>query len=106
MLLSIRRFHHRCYRQLADKRPKQLQNGTYVYCPADEAMKFYKLRPIQVYIARRRYNIKAYIVKRPVYKLYKEAMRSPGFQPEPSSGETKILTIGWNLEKMVALKEG
>ena len=78
MLNTIRGFHHRCCRQLADKRPKRLQNGTYVYCPADEAMKACKLRPIQVYIARRRHNIKTYVVKRPIYKLCKEATRSPG----------------------------
>ena len=83
MLLSIRGFHHRCCWRLADKRPKRLQNDTYVYCPADEAMKFCKLRPIQVYIARRRHNIKTYVVKRPIYKLCKEATRSPGTPTRP-----------------------
>ena len=78
MLTSIRGFHHRCCRRLADKRPQRLQNGTYVYCTADEAMKFCKLRPIQVYIARRRHKIKTYVVERPIYKLCKEATRSPG----------------------------
>ena len=78
MLNTICGFHHRCYRKLAGKRPKQLQKDTYVYCPANEALKFCKLRPIQVYIARRQHNIKAYVVKRPIYKLCRKAVRSPG----------------------------
>ena len=78
MLHTIRGFHYRCCWKLVDKQPKQLQNGTYVYCPANEALKFCKLRPIQVYIAQRRHNIKAYVVKRPIYKLCRNAVRSPG----------------------------
>ena len=46
MLNSIRSFHHRACQRLADKRPKRLQNGTYWYCPTDEAMRICKLRPI------------------------------------------------------------
>ena len=33
-----RRFHHRTVQPLANKRLEQLQDGTYVYCPADEAL--------------------------------------------------------------------
>ena len=40
-------------------------------------MRFCKLRPIQVYIARRRYIIKANVVKQPIYELCREAARSP-----------------------------
>ena len=37
MLNTICGFHHRCCRTLANKRPKQLQNGIYMYYPADKA---------------------------------------------------------------------
>ena len=57
MFNSIHGFHYQACWQLVDKRPKRLQNGMYVYCPVDEALKFCKLRPIQVYIDRRRHNI-------------------------------------------------
>mmetsp|Transcript_23702 Transcript_23702/g.23970 ORF Transcript_23702/g.23970 Transcript_23702/m.23970 type:complete len:84 (+) Transcript_23702:872-1123(+) len=36
---------------VVDKRPKRRQNGTYWSCPADEAMRICKLRPIQVFIS-------------------------------------------------------
>ena len=78
MLDSIRGFHHRACRRLADKRPKRRQDGTYCICPADEAMRICKLSPIQVYIARRRQTILAYVVKRPIYKLCRAVVRSAG----------------------------
>ena len=46
MLNTIQGFHHCAAWRLADKQPKQLQNGLCVYCPADEALKFCKLHPI------------------------------------------------------------
>ena len=78
MLNTIRGFHHCACRRLADKRPRRRQNGTYEYCSADEAMRICKLSPIQVYIARRRQTILAYVVKRPIYKLCRAAVRSAG----------------------------
>ena len=78
MLNTIRGFHHRACWQLADKKPIRRQNGTYLYCPADEAMKICKLRPIQVYIARRRQTVLAYVAKRPIYKRCRAAIRSAG----------------------------
>ena len=78
MLNSIRGFHHRACRRLADKRPMRRQNGTYQYCSADEAMRICKLSPIQVYIARRRQTVLAYVVKRPIYKLCREPVLSLG----------------------------
>ena len=78
MLNSIRGFHHRACRRLADKKPIRRQNGTYLICSADEAMKICKLSPIQVYIARRRQTVLAYVVKRPIYKRCREAVRSAG----------------------------
>ena len=78
ILNTIRGFHHRACWQLADKRPKRQQNGTYWYCPADEAMRICKLHPIQVYIAQRRQKVLAYVVKRLNYKLCREAVRSAG----------------------------
>ena len=38
MLNTIRGFHHCACRWLTDKKPIRRQNGTYWYCPADEAM--------------------------------------------------------------------
>ena len=78
MLNIIRGFHHRACWRLADKRPIRLQNGTYLYCPADEAMKICKLSPIQVYIARRKQTVLAYVGKRPIYKLCRKTVRSTG----------------------------
>ena len=78
MFNTIRGFHqHACWR-LADKRPKRQQNSMYWCCPADEAVRIYKLRPIQLYIAWRRHSIMTYVVKRLIYKLYMEALRSGG----------------------------
>ena len=96
MLNTIRGSHQRSCRRLADKRPKSQQNGTYWYCPADEAMRICKLIPIQVYIARRRKAVLAFVVKRPIYKLCREAVRSVGTPVplEPSSGGSKIYPIG------------
>ena len=105
MLSSIQGFHHRCCRRLADKRLKRLQNGTYVYCPADEALKFCKLRPIQVYIARRRHNIKVYVVKRPIYKLCRKAVRSPGTPTRTQFWWEQDLDHWLELEKDGSLEE-
>ena len=74
----MRGFHHCACRRFADKRPIRRQNGTYRYCPTDEAMKICKLSPIQVYIAKRRQTVLAYVVKRLIYKLCREALRSTG----------------------------
>ena len=78
MLNSIRGFHHCACQRLADKRPRRQQNGTNWYCPADEAMRICKLSPIQVYIARRRQTVLAFVVKRPIYKLCREGVRGAG----------------------------
>ena len=78
MLNSIRGFHHGACWWNADKRPRRRHNGTCKYCPADEAMRICKLSPIQEYIARRRQTILAYVVKRPIYKLCREAVKSIG----------------------------
>jgi hypothetical protein len=37
--------------------PRRLRNGTFEYCPVDEALAMCHLRPVQVYIARRRRRI-------------------------------------------------
>ena len=78
MLHTVRGFHHRAARNLAGKRPKRRQDGTYVYCPADEAMKACGLLPVQVYIARRRKHALTYVEKRPIYELCKTTPRSAG----------------------------
>ena len=78
MLNSICGFHHRACQRLADNRPRRLQNSTYWYYPADEAMRICKLSPIQVYIARRKQTVLAYVLKRLIYKLCREAVRSAG----------------------------
>ena len=78
MLNSIHGFHHCACWQLAEKRPRRRQNGTYWYCPADEAMRICKLSPIQVYISRRRQTVLAYVMKRPICKLCKEVVQSTG----------------------------
>ena len=76
MLNTIRGFHCRACWRLADKRTIKEQNGTLRYYPADEAMKISKLSPIKVYIARRRQTVLAYVVKRPIYKLFRKVVRS------------------------------
>ena len=78
MMNTIRGFHHRACRRLADKKPIRRQNGTYLYFSADKAMKICKLSPIQVYIARRRQTVLAHVVKRPIYKLCRRTVRSVG----------------------------
>jgi len=78
MLNTVRGFHHRASRCLAGERPTRQQDGTYEYCPADEAMKTCGLRPIQVYIARRRKHALTYVETRPIYQLCKNSKRSPG----------------------------
>ena len=78
MLNTIRSFHHRACRWLADRRPIKRQNGTYLYFQASKAMKICKISPIQVYIARRRQTVLAHVVKRPIYKLCRKALRSVG----------------------------
>ena len=42
MLNTIHRFHHRSCQRITDQRPRRQQNGTYWYCPADEAMRICK----------------------------------------------------------------
>ena len=78
MLNTVRGFHHRAVRNLAGMRPKRQQDGTYVYCPADEALKTCGVLPVQVYIARRRKHALTYVEKRPIYELCKATSRSPG----------------------------
>ena len=63
---------------LTSKKPKLLQNGTYEYCKADEAMRDCKLLPIQVYIAWRRQHVYTYIEKKLIYALCKTTKRSTG----------------------------
>ena len=78
MLNTIHGYHHRACQRLADKKPIRQQNDTYWYCPTDEAMKIYKLSPTQVYIVKRRQMVLAYIVKRPIYKIFRKAVWSAG----------------------------
>jgi len=78
VLNTVRGFHHRASWCLAGERPTRQHDGTYEYCPADEATKTCGLRPIQVYIARRRKHALTYVEKRPIYKLCKNSKRSPG----------------------------
>ena len=76
MLNSIHGFHHCACRRLVDKRLRRRQNSIYwcQYAPADKAKRICKLSPIQVYIARRRQKILAYVVKIPIYKLSREVV--------------------------------
>ena len=76
MLNNIRGFHHHACRQLAGKRLRRRQNGTYWYCSADKAMRICKLSPIQVYITRGRQTVLAYVVMRQIYKLCRETVRN------------------------------
>ena len=78
MLNTMHGFHHRACQRLAGKWPRRWQNDTWEYCSTDEAIEFCKLLPIQVYIAGRRQYTLAYVVKRPIYKLCRGAVRSPG----------------------------
>ena len=78
MVNTVRGFHHRAVRLLSGSPPRRLQNGTYVYRPADEAMEACGLLPIQVYIARRWSRILTHAKKRPIYALCKATQRAPG----------------------------
>ena len=78
MLSTIRGFYHRAYQWLIDKKPRRQQNGTYKYCPVDEATEVCILRPIQVYISQRRQHILTYILKTKIYNLCREVVRTPG----------------------------
>ena len=51
MLKAVVGFHNRADRRLAGRPPKRLQDGTFEYCPAMEALLASGLRPIQVYIS-------------------------------------------------------
>ena len=99
MLNTIRGFHHRACWRLADKRAIRRQNGSYWYCPADEAMKICKLSSIQVYIARRRQNVLAYVVKRPIYKLCRKAVQSAGTSTRTKFCREQDLSHWIELEK-------
>ena len=72
MLQTIRGFHHRAVRRLASasKRPKQLQDGTYVYCLADEVLNDCRMLPIQVYIiSGRQLQALTYVEGTYIYEL-------------------------------------
>ena len=76
MLNTIRGFYHCASQRLANKRPKRLQNGTYVYCNADEALNDCKLLPIQVYITQRRQHTFTCIKKKVIYNLCRTTKKS------------------------------
>ena len=78
MVDTVRGFHHRAARFLSGNPPRRLQNGTYLYLPADEAMEACGFLPIQVYIARRRARTLDYVQQRPIYDLCANALRAPG----------------------------
>ena len=78
MVNAVRGFHHRAARLLSGNPPRRLQNGTYLYQPADEAMEACGLLPIQVYIARRWRRTLDYVQKRPIYELCINSRRAPG----------------------------
>ena len=78
MFIIIHGFYHCAYQQLTHKKPRRQKNGTYKYYLVDKAMEVCKSRLIQVYIVRRRQTILVNAEKRPIYKLCREAVRSPG----------------------------
>ena len=78
MVDTVRGFHHKAARLLSGNPPRRLQNGTYWYLPADEAMEACGLLPIQVYIARRWARTLDYVQQRPIYDLCANALRAPG----------------------------
>jgi hypothetical protein len=78
MVNAVRGFHHRASRLLSGNLPRCLRNGTFEYCPVDEALAMCHLRPVQVYIARRQSRILAYVERRPIYNLCKAAKRASG----------------------------
>ena len=73
ILNTVCEFYHWAFWWLVDKKPRRQHNGTYKYYSADEAMEACTLRPIQVYIVRRRQTILA-VVER-LKKLEKETSR-------------------------------
>ena len=81
MLKAVVGFHNRAARRLAGRPPKRLQDGTFEYCPAMEALLATRLLPIQVYIARRWRKIRTYVERRPIFKLCEESKRATGGSP-------------------------
>jgi hypothetical protein len=63
---------------LSGNLPRRLRNGTFEYCPVDEALGMCHLRPVQVYIAQRQARILAHVERRPIYNLCKAAKRASG----------------------------
>ena len=78
MLQTIRGFYHHTVQRLANKRPEQLQDGTYMYCPADEALNDCRICAIQVYISRRRLQALIYVEGTCIYKLCQGSKQSQG----------------------------
>ena len=78
MVDTVRGFHHRAARFLSGSPPRRLQDGTYWYLPADDAMEACGLLPIQVYIARRWARTLDYVQQRPIYDLCANTRRAPG----------------------------
>ena len=81
---------------LTSKKPKLLQNGTYEYCKADEAMRDCNklLLPIQVYIAWRRQNVYTYIEKKLIYAFCKTTKSSAGTPTGMCFDGSRIYHIG------------
>ena len=78
MVVAIRGFHHRAARLLSGKLPRRRPDGSFEYCPADDALKMCSLQPVQVYIARRRDHLLTYVRGRPIYAQCRTAPRAPG----------------------------
>ena len=77
MVNTLQGFHNRVVRRLAGRLPYR-QNGEWVYPPIAEAYEIVGIKPIGVYIARRRERFLPKIEGRPIWDLCRQADRLPG----------------------------
>ena len=57
-LQRIEAFHHRCARSMAHKHIRKMPNGNWEYPPSEQVLRICGLRPIKLYIQRRKVTLK------------------------------------------------
>ena len=70
-------FHHCACQGLADKKLRRQQKETYKYCPTNKAMMEVCKVCLSEYILQGEEKILAYIEKKPIYQLCREAVSNP-----------------------------
>ena len=78
MVKALQGFHKRVARQLSNRRPRPLNDGTWEVPPIEEALEISKMKPLPNYIEKRQEYLRNYIQGRPILTALERADRLSG----------------------------